>query len=62
MKSYELVCGAAFEDLPNEEMMMYDGGGISASFGAMVAATTLPCLGGAAVSAIIVSVSVLVIK
>ena len=61
MKTCEMVCGAAFEDLSHDEMMIHDGG-IFASLGAVVAATTLPCLGGAAVTAISVSVSYLILK
>lgn len=59
MKTYETVCGAAFEDLTHEEMMVHEGG-VFASLGTVIAATTLPCLGGAAVSASAVSVSYLI--
>ena len=51
----EFICGKAFEDLTNDEMMEYEGG-IATSLSPIVAATSLPCGIGASISCIGVSI------
>ena len=51
MKSYELVCGAAFEDLSQDEMMKLEGG-------LVVIATTWVCVGVSIIVSVALSVAV----
>lgn len=46
MKTYSAVCGAAFEDHSNEEMLSYDGGAAWTTF---LSTTTLPCVGASVI-------------
>ncbi len=57
MEKYANVCGVAFEDLSDDEMLEYDGGG---SFGPLILATTLPCGVGASISIASVSIAFLI--
>jgi hypothetical protein len=50
MSEYNKVCGAAFEDLTQEEMMDYDGGWTPLT---LLSASSPVCLGSAAVSFIV---------
>jgi len=53
----ENICGKAFEELTNDEMMECNGGIISLTPGPVtITATTLPCGIGASISAIGVSI------
>ena len=47
----EFVCGKAFEDLTNDEMMEVEGG-IASSLSPIINVTTLPCGIGASISCI----------
>jgi len=51
----ENICGKAFEELTNDEMMEVEGG-IATSLSSIVNVTTLPCGIGASISCIGVSV------
>lgn len=51
----ENICGKAFEELTNDEMMEVEGG-IASSLSPIVSATTLPCGIGASISCIGVSI------
>lgn len=57
-QSYELVCGAAFEDLSQDEMQMYDGGGTIAT----LSTTTWLCIGASAIVSLGVSLTAIALS
>ena len=54
-KSYELVCGAAFEDLSQDEMMKFEGGGPGIT---VLSTTTWACIGVSALVSAAVTITV----
>ena len=59
MKSCEMVCGAAFEDLSKDEMMEFEGGAASIT---ALSTTTWACVGVSALVSIAVTVTMIAFK
>lgn len=59
MKKYEMVCGAAFEDLSKSEMMEFEGGAGSVT---ALSTTTWPCIGVSALASAAVTITMIAFK